>query len=106
MSRGPRISVKGTKPYYSSLPGRLLQKTTKRFNHQLSEIKSTYIKSNRLITLALPGLQSTDGVNFCDVDNCSKGLESSTAALSYLQNTGKAKLLGLIRHDHWGQTRF
>lgn len=34
----------------------------------------------------LPGLQRTDGVDFCDVDNCSEGLERSTAPLSHLQS--------------------
>ena len=54
-------------------------------NHKLLEIQSTWSQSNGITTLFLPGLQSTDGVNFRDIDNCSKGLESSTAALSHLQ---------------------
>lgn len=44
---------------------------------------------NSIATLFLPGLQSTDGVDFCDVDNCSEGLESSTAALSHLRSIRK-----------------
>lgn len=49
----------------------------------------------------LPGLQSTDGVNFCDIDNCSEGLESSTAALSHLQSIRKKS--GPFRHRYLGR---
>lgn len=64
--------------------------------HDLSKISSTWSESN---TLFLPGLQSTDGVDFRDVDNGSEGLESSTAALSHLQSI-EVRLSGPTRPGH------
>lgn len=63
---------------------RSLQRMVNIINHKLSETQCTRGESNSITTLFLPGLQSTDGVDFCDVDNCSQGLESGTAALSHL----------------------
>lgn len=100
------LRVKGTK--HLTLPRETSPQTVKWvISHRLSEIQGVDLKpKSGTSTLSLPGLQSTDGVNFCYVDNCSKGLESSTAALSYLQNIGKPKLPDLRRYDHWGRQAF